>query len=699
VKFAQPLWLVGTGLALVVAALLVAGGVLLVRAVRRFGDEKLVEGLLTARPSARRAFKGALLVLAVAFGFFAAAQPQYGRGTRIIPATNLDVIVVLDYSKSMHARDVKPSRTARAKTEVAQLIADLPGARFAAVAFAGEPMAFPMTSDGSSVAQFFRQLSPNDMPVGGTAIARALESARELFGRDPLSRSHKKVIVLVTDGEDLEGDPVNVAQAAAQDEITIHVVQIGGRTPEPLPEVNEAGEITGWRTDPEGKPITTQLSSAGEAQLGKIASASGGHVARSEAGSTGLRTIAASLRKMMTGELSERVETVYADVYLWPLIASLLLLCVETFVPETPRRPRPTQLPPPPHKTRVKRRRGAKLLAAAGSGALLPLLFAFGCDGGIDRLFERNAPAVDEAIAALDAGDAQAAVGLLAEYLSTGKCEQAQIGTHDGLRRRPSATFDLALGLFEIAETFGKRFGDEATAGDAGLSPAEEAALAARSDQVDCALTIVELIALDREVPIELRARAHYLAGNLEFLRRRYRAAVTHYDRALKLTPGLESDASDLVGRDAAWNRAIALRRAEDEENAKDASQEAEPDSSDASQDQNPEGGDGGAPDSGDDSGDGGGGPDGGNDGGPDAGDDGQSQNADQDGGQEAGNDSGAGPKDQPDSGAPPDQTESPSINQDERMLDMLERAPTLQQQAARNRALQRQPRSGMEDK
>lgn len=698
-KFAQPLWLLGAGLALLVAVLLVTGGVLLLRSVRRFGDEKLVEGLLTAKPSVRRAFKGALLVVAVAFGFVAAAQPQYGRGTRIIPATNLDVIVVLDYSKSMHARDVKPSRTARAKTEVAQLIADLPGARFAAVAFAGEPMAFPMTSDGSAVAQFFRQLSPNDMPVGGTAIARALEAARELFGRDPLSRSHKKVIVLVTDGEDLEGDPVGVAQAASQDDITIHVVQIGGRTPEPLPDVNEAGEITGWRTDSEGKPVTTQLTAAGEAQLGKIAAASGGNVVRSEAGSTGLRTITAALRKMMTGELSERVETVYADVYLWPLALSLLLLLLETFVPETPRRPTPTRLPPPPHKTRVRRRRSAKALAAAGVGAGLAALLPLGCDGGADRLFERNAPPVNEAILALDAGDARAAVDLLGEYLATGKCEQGQIATGDRLRQKPNATFDLGLGLFEIAETFGKRFGDELVTGDAGLTPAEEAALAERSDQVDCALRIVELIALDPGVPIDLRARAHYLAGNLEFLRRRYRAAVTHYDRSLKLIPGLADDAGDGIGRDAAWNRAIALRRAEDEDNARDASREAEPDSSDASDDQNPEGGDGGSPEAGDDSGEAGGGPDGGSDGGRDAGDDGQSQNDDQDGGKEAQNEAGAGPQDQPDAGAPPEEQSSPSINQDERMLDMLERAPTLQQQAARNRALQRQTRTGMEDK
>jgi Ca-activated chloride channel family protein len=699
VKFAQPYWLAGVGLALVVAGLLIAGGVLLVRAVRRFGEEPRVMQLLTARPSGRRTAKGALLVLAVAFGFLAAAQPQYGRGTRIIPATNLDVVLVLDYSKSMYARDVKPSRIARAKTEVSQLIADLPGARFAAVAFAGEPLAFPLTSDGAAVAQFFRQLSPNDMPVGGTAIARALEMGRELLSRDPIGKNHKKVMILVTDGEDLEGDPVSVAQAAARDGVTVNVVQIGGRTPEPLPEVDDSGEVSGWRTDAEGKPLTTSLTAEGEAQLGKIATATGGRVVRSERGSTGIRVIAAAMRKLMTAELSERVETVYADVYVWPLGLAVLLLLLETFFPETPKRKLPARVPPPPGRTRVRRRRAKGATAVVLGGLLAVFLASPGCEGSVDSLFERNSPVVNEAIEALDGGDAQAAVDLLGEYLVTGKCEGGQIAVGDGVRDKPNAGFDLGLGLFRIAETFGKRFGDEEPTGDKGLSPEEEAALASRGEQVDCALRIVQLVALDPKVPIELRARAHYLSGNLEFLRRNYRAAVQSYDRALKLIPGIEGDAGDGIGRDAAWNRAIALRRIQDEEDKKDASQEAEPDSSDASQDSSPDGGgDSGNPDGGDASNDGGG-DDGGSDGGRDSGDDGSSQSDNNDGGKDAGEDSSAEPQNQPDAGAPQEQQPSPNVNQDDRMLDMLERAPTLQQQAARNRALQRQVRSGMEDK
>lgn len=689
-KFAQPLWLAGAVLAAVVAALLIAGGVLLVRSVRRFGEERRVEELLTARPGGRRAFKGVLLVLAVAFGFVAAAQPQYGRGTRIIPATNLDVVVVLDYSKSMYARDVTPSRIARAKTEVSQLVADLPGARFAAVAFAGDPLSFPLTSDGAAIAQFFRQLSPNDMPVGGTAIARALEAGRDLLQRDPLARSHKRVLVLVTDGEDLEGDPVSVAQAAAGDDVTIHVVQIGGRTPEPIPEVDESGEVTGWRTDSAGRPLTTELSTQGEAQLAKIAEASGGNIVRSEKGSTGIRQVTASLRKMMTSELSERVETVYADVYLYPLGIAVLLLLIETFVPESSRRSRGSTVPtgPPTKKSRVRRRKH-KNVAAVASG--LFLVGVWGCEQGIDPLFERNSPTVNESIAALEGGDAKAAVDLLAQYLSTGECSGGQIGTPDTVRKRQNAGFDLSLGLFEIAESFGKRFGEEESYGDAGMSPEEEQLLSERSQQVDCALKIVELVAYDPNVAIDLRARAFYLAGNLEFLRRNYQAAIDHYERALKLIPGLEDDASDGIGRDAAWNRAIALRRLEDEKK-RDSGADSSPDSSDASPDAG-DGGDGGGQDSGQDASDGGGN-DGGDDGGRDAGNDGSSQNQG-DGGNDAGEaDGGGNPESQNGDQPPP-----PAVNQDERMLDMLERAPTLQQHAAKNRALSRQVRSGMEDK
>ncbi len=305
---------------------------------RIFGDPKLVHGLVTWDASDRRAVKGIVLFIALACGLGALARPQYGTGVRLVPATNVDVVVTLDFSKSMYARDIVPSRTVRAKAEVAQLIRDLPGARFGAVAFAGEPMSFPLTSDGGAIAQFFRGIEPNDMPVGGTATARALERARELLERDPTTKDHVRHILLVTDGEDLEGDPVSVAQKCAAEGTVIDVVQIGGRAPEIIPEVSTDGRVIGLRRGDDGKPLTTELSAEGEAQLAKIAETTGGMVVRSQNGETGIREVSTHLSKMMREELSERVETVYAEVFWVPLLLCVILLVIEALLLETPRR-------------------------------------------------------------------------------------------------------------------------------------------------------------------------------------------------------------------------------------------------------------------------------------------------------------------------------------------------------------------------
>jgi hypothetical protein len=519
-------------------------------------------------------------------------------------------------------------------------------------------------------------MTPNDMPVVGTAIARALEAGRELLARDPLSKSHKRVMLLVTDGEDLEGDPISVASAAAQEEITIFVVQIGGRTPEPIPQVTETGEVKGMRTDEQGKPLTTSLSAEGEAQLASIASTTGGAVVRSDAGQTGLGEIERRLRQLMTEELSERVETIYADVYLYPLALALLLVLIEAFIPEASAR-KPTRIPPP--KKRRPRRRGSRVVTA-----VLVLGFAYvwlvvGCAKQRNELWMRNAPAVDEAIAAYDAGDAGGAVSLLEQYLATGKCEKGNIGAPESVRNKPNASFDLGLGLFELGERYGLRFGEPDPPPDASLSPEEEVFKEKRGSEVECALRIVRIVAADASLPIDLRARAFYLAGNLEFLRGDYESAVKSYDASLELIPGLPVDGGgDGIGRDAAYNRAIALTRIQDRE--KDAGPDSGPPDS-------------GPPDAGE--------PDGGEQ--PDGGQDKQDEPKD------AGDDGGKQDQPQPQDAGPPDagkqpepqtdqqQPQSPPKNQDERMLDMLERAPSVQQQDAKNRAVQQRQR--LEDK
>jgi Ca-activated chloride channel homolog len=128
---AMPYLLVALACGLIVAAFtgsLVLAALRRHKSVTRYGDPALVLKLESFDAAGRRATKSVLLVLALVLAFLALGRPQWGRGTKLVPATNLDVVIVLDFSKSMYARDVVPSRIARAKAELAKLIRELPGA-------------------------------------------------------------------------------------------------------------------------------------------------------------------------------------------------------------------------------------------------------------------------------------------------------------------------------------------------------------------------------------------------------------------------------------------------------------------------------------------------------------------------------------------------------------------------------------------
>lgn len=283
--------------------------------------------------------------------------------------------------------------------------------------------------------------------------------------------------------------------------------------------------------------------------------------------------------------------------------------------------------------------------------SLYVLLFAPGviaaCGWNPKKPFERESPQVREAIKEYDAGQHKLASNMLEEYLSTGACRQGAIGTPPRVKDRPNASYDLGLTFFEVAQALGKRFGEEDDKEDSQLDPN---AKSLRSETIECALAIVRAVAGDASQPPELRARARYVEGNLLFLNANYEDAIKAYDQALEIAPGMHQNGPtgspdsgrpwnpDAVGRDVAWNRSIALRRLEDQKDA--------------------------GKDSGNDSG---------NDGGGDGG-----QDQDPDGGQ----------KDQGDAGQQkPQEPQKQSPNQDERLLDQLENAPTVQQEAAKKAA------------
>jgi hypothetical protein len=327
-----------------------------------------------------------------------------------------------------------------------------------------------------------------------------------------------------------------------------------------------------------------------------------------------------------------------------------------------------------------------------GFGAIvISSAFVVACGWDPSRPFERESPQVREAIGILDGGDANVAGDLLEDYLATGACKEGSIGTPPRVRERSNGSFDLGLALFQLAERYGRRFGDEEV--DAGQD--DSALKTQRNEQIDCALKLVRAVGTDPAQPVDLRARVRYLEGNLLFMNKSYEEAVRAYDAALELAPGMHdsgpiavSEAGraytpDLVGRDAAWNRAIALRRIEDKKDAgKDGGDDGGGDGGgDGGKKDDDKDKDGGANDKPD-----GGGNDGGNK--PDA-------------AKDAGDSEENKPKpdkqdEKPDAAPPPPPSRQ---NQDERMLDQLENAPTVQQETARKQGQKRRPARGMSDK
>lgn len=332
---AELLWLLA--LVPVGAGVLVAGWRLRGRALARFGAATGVT-LLVGRAPGLRALRAVVLLMGLALAIVALARPQYGSRTKLLRKRGVDVVVVLDFSKSMLAQDVRPSRIERAKAELTRFIAELAGDRIGIVAFAGETMEFPMTTDYAAAALFFRELVPGDMPVGGTAIGRALTAAQRLLERSTRAADagdkRERIVVLMTDGEDHEGDPVAAAKELADMGAKVFAVAVGSRTGEPIPTYADDGTWTGYLRGADGSPVVSMLSNEGAAKLREVAETTGGKYFEAKRGSVGMDAIRAEMRRMKQTELESRRVTVHEERYALVLLVAFLLLLLESLLPE-----------------------------------------------------------------------------------------------------------------------------------------------------------------------------------------------------------------------------------------------------------------------------------------------------------------------------------------------------------------------------
>lgn len=305
------------------------------KSLARYGDLPLVAQLRDGSPTGWRAARGVLLLLAAALMGLGAARPQHGSRTEVVARRGIDIVVALDVSKSMLARDVAPSRIERAKAELQRLLDEEPGDRIGVVLFAGQTMEYPLTTDHEAAERFFRDVHPWEFPAQGTSIGRALTAARELLHRDPLAARRSRVIVLITDGEDLDGDPVAAAREAAQDGVQVYIDAIGSPVPEPIPAYSAEGRELGYERDSRGEVKHTQFTPEMETQLRAVAEEGHGRYFRPRTGEVGIEAIRRQLAQLRRSEISETQKTVYEEIVLPVLLPAFILLVIASvLVPE-----------------------------------------------------------------------------------------------------------------------------------------------------------------------------------------------------------------------------------------------------------------------------------------------------------------------------------------------------------------------------
>jgi Ca-activated chloride channel homolog len=307
------------------------------RLLARLGDAPLVAKMAAQVSVPRKIARAALLVSALGLVAAALARPQAGGRARLTKQPGLDLVVALDFSRSMLAKDVYPSRLERAKRELEQLIDGLGGDRVGLVAFAGETLTYPPTTDYAAVKLFWRDLGPWDMPVGGTAIGRALRASLDQLVRLRVKggATRAQVILLLTDGEDTESEPLEMADEASKLGVKVFTVGIGSRSGELIPEYDGEGKVTGYVKDEDGKYVTSRLA---EDMLVQMAQKTGGEYFHADPKRFGVEQVSHALAGLKRSENEARVVKQYDEVYEVLLLPAFLLLVGEACMSERRRR-------------------------------------------------------------------------------------------------------------------------------------------------------------------------------------------------------------------------------------------------------------------------------------------------------------------------------------------------------------------------
>ncbi len=301
----------------------VAGWLIARRRLDRFADRELGPMLADSRHQGLWWLKGVLFTLGLGLLIVAAARPRWGEKLQIYKGRGIDVIIALDASKSMLAQDIRPSRLERAKVELSSILESLTGNRVAIVAFAGDAHVLcPLTTDVEAAKLFLDIIDPLAMPRPGTNIQRALEVSASMFTPQ---EEGSRAVILITDGDNLEGDPAAAARMLKDLGARLYIVGVGTHEGSTIPEA--AGGSTTYKKDTEDKLVISRLA---ERLLLVMARETDGRYYRSEGLS--LDNLASELDRLRKKELEGGEFVEREERYQGFLLVSFILIFLSILI-------------------------------------------------------------------------------------------------------------------------------------------------------------------------------------------------------------------------------------------------------------------------------------------------------------------------------------------------------------------------------
>jgi Ca-activated chloride channel family protein len=554
--FASPTWL----LALLLLPLAAGLEAWLVRRDReglaRFVARPLW-GRVVRRPAERwRWVRLALVLLGSAGVIVALARPQWGILREKVEREGVDVVLVLDTSASMATADVAPNRFFLARQALLQLIARLQGDRLALVAFEGEAYPLvPLTLDADALGLFLETVEPGIVPAPGTSVGVGLAKGLEAFvdkGR------RNKVMVLVSDGEDLEGEVEEAVRRAKEAGVVVHTVGVGTESGQPVPEVNADGRVIGYKRDEGGSAVVSRLNLA---TLEAIARGTGGRAFRITPQDTSLSGLASAIEGMVQKTLAQEYSYRRKERFQVPLAFGLGCLTLGLLLP-LPRRswprlrwPRLVRAP----AASSPGRKAAVVALAVVTGAAAPGPLAHAQAQAAPPVAPSSAPALPPgsgggASPPTEGGPARRTGTVLDEVLL-----RPRRLTEDGRGEYTRGNHPQALQAFERA------------AGTRPQDPAVRFNVADglyKNGRYDEAAALFRSLGADPVSP--LAAPSRFNLGNALFQKHDYPGAIQAYRDALRLAPGDEATRRNLE---------LALRALKEREEQKKRQQQPQPQS------------------------------------------------------------------------------------------------------------------------